>query len=423
MYLPMCNALRFHSSPGSSLPLAYWVAGVAALLLLGALTVPAHAQSTQDEREETEARLDALRTQINRDQERLRTTEREANATRDRLNELNREIALRQELVDTYERRLRQLQQQQRQARDTLQTLDAARSELVEEYKARADHAYRYGRLHDLALILSSKSINQMIVRVRYLRQFAAQRRSRRSAIQDAQATIEAQQEELAASQRETQQLLTDARSERNRLQGLRRDRRQVVDELRAEQSALREEIERKQASVQELQDQIEALIAEADAASQGTGRTGVLSDAAYERLSASFADNRGQLPWPVEGAITEDYGNQVDPVHGTTTNNPGITIATNPRDPVHSVFDGSVSGIDFVPGFGTYLVIRHGDFLSVYSNLSELDVSMGESVSAGERVGWAGTENEPRGAGVFFAIFDMESNASNDPTQWLRSR
>ena len=401
------------------------VAGFAVLLLLmGSLTVPVQAQSAQEERRETEARLEALRTQIDRDQERLRSTEREANATRDRLNELNREIALRQELVDTYERRLRQLQQQQRQARDTLQTLDAARAALVEEYKSRADHAYRYGRLHDLALILSSKSINQMIVRVRYLRQFASQRRSRRSAIQDAQATIEAQQEELAASQRETQQLLTEARSERNRLQGLRRDRRQVVASLRAEQSALREEIERKQESVQELQDQIEALIASANERSEGSSDgISVLSEAAYARLSSSFAENRGRLPWPVEGAITEEYGNQVDPVHGTTTNNPGITIATNPRDPVRSVFDGSVSGIDFVPGFGTYLVIRHGDFLSVYSNLSELDVAMGESVSAGERIGWAGTQSEPRGAGVFFAIFNMDSNASNDPTRWLRSR
>ena len=422
MSLPMCTALRFRSF--LSWPFA--VPGRACLVLmlvLGGLAVPAAAQSPEAEREETESRLEALRNQISRDQERLRSTEREASATRDRLNELNREIALRQELVDTYERRLRQLQQQQRQVRDTLQTLDAARAALMREYKARADHAYRYGRLHDLALILSSKSINQMIVRVRYLRQFAAQRRARRSAIQDAQSTIAAQQEELAASQRETQRLLTEARSERNRLQGLRRDRRQVVEELRAEQSALREEIERKQASVQELQAQIEALIAEADEAAQGDGSTGVLSDAAYARLSSSFAENRGRLPWPVEGAITEDYGNQVDPVYGTTTNNPGITIATNPRDPVHSVFDGSVSGIDFVPGFGTYLVIRHGDFLSVYSNLSELDVSMGESIRAGERIGWAGTENEPRGAGVFFAIFDMKENASNDPTQWLRSR
>ncbi len=418
MYPLMCNALRFRSCLFGSCLLV--------LLMLGGMLgpAPAHAQSTEEERAETEDRLNALREQIDRDQERLRTTEREANATRERLDELNREIALRQELVDTYERRLRQLQQQQREARDTLQTLDSARDQLVQEYKSRADHAYRYGRLHDLALILSSKSINQMIVRVRYLRQFASQRRSRREAIQDAQATIESQQEELRASQRETQRLLTEARSERNRLQGLRRDRRQVVEELRAEQSALREEIERKQASAEELQQQIEALIAAADEEAEASGnRAGGLSEAAYERLSSSFAENQGQLPWPAEGAITEGYGNQVDPVHGTTTNNPGITIATNPRDPVRSVFDGSVSGIDFVPGFGTYLVIRHGDFLSVYSNLSDLDVAMGESVSAGERIGWAGTENEPRGAGVFFAIFDVDSNAPNDPTQWLRRR
>lgn len=424
MYPLMCNALRFRSYSFCSVRTV--VVGITVLLgLLGGLlgSPTAHAQSTAEEREETEERLNALRTQINRDQERLRSTEREANATRERLDELNREIALRQELVDTYERRLRQLQQQQREARDTLQTLDSARDELVQEYKSRANHAYRYGRLHDLALILSSKSINQMIVRVRYLRQFAAQRRSRRDAIQEALTTIESQQEELAASQRETQQLLTEARSERNRLQGLRRDRRQVVEELQAEQSALREEIEEKQASVEELQQRIEDLIAESQNESGGSTGTGGLSEAAYERLSSSFAENRGQLPWPAEGAITEGYGDQVDPVHGTTTNNPGITIATNPRDPVHSVFDGSVSGIDFVPGFGTYLVIRHGDFLSVYSNLSELDVSMGESVAAGERIGWAGTESEPRGAGVFFAIFDVDSNGSNDPTEWLRRR
>ncbi|MES3628816.1 MAG: peptidoglycan DD-metalloendopeptidase family protein [Longimonas sp.] len=380
-------------------------------------------QSPEEERAVTEERLESLREQIERDQERLRTTERRASDTRDRLDELNREIALRQELVETYERRLRQLQQQQRAARDTLQTLDSARATLVREYKARANHAYRYGRLHDLALILSSKSINQMIVRVRYLRQFSAQRRSRRNAIQEAQATIEAQQAELRASQQRTQELLTDARAERNQLQGLRRDRRQVIAELQAEQSELRDEIEAKRASVEELQQRIQDLIAAAEEEARGEGSTAALSDAAYERLSASFAENRGQLPWPAQGAITESYGDQVDPVHGTTTNNPGITIATNPRAPVRSVFDGSVSGIDFVPGFGIYLVIRHGNFLSVYSNLSDLDVSMGDTVSAGDRIAWAGTENEPRGAGVFFAIFDMNASGSDDPTRWLRRR
>ena len=403
---------------------------IVALSVMGGLllmpSLPVWAQETpSDEREATEERLESLREQIERDQQRLQRTEREAADTRERLEELNREIALRQELVDTYERRLNELQAQQSSARDTLQQLDRERAALLEEYKARATHAYRYGRLHDLALVFSSNSINQMIVRVRYLRQFADQRRSRRDAIQEAQASIEEQQSDLQASQARTQELLVEARSERNQLQNLHRDRRSVVEELQAEQADLRDEIEETRASVEELEQRIQEMMAEATAEgdAEEAGGARVLSEAAYAELSTSFAENRGQLPWPVDGAITETYGDHVDPVHGTTTNTPGITIATNPGAPVYSVFDGTVSGVDFVPGFGTLLMVRHGDYLSVYSNLSDLDVSMGDSIAAGDQIGQAGTDSEPRGAGLFFAIFDMDASSSDNPTHWLRSR
>jgi septal ring factor EnvC (AmiA/AmiB activator) len=75
------------------------------------------------------------------------------------------------------------------------------------------------------------------------------------------------------------------------------------------------------------------------------------------------------------------------------------------------------------VPGYGTYLVVRHGEYLSVYSNFSSLYVSQGETVEAGQVLGLAGTEAEPRGAGVFFAVFDRSESTSVDPTQWLSSR
>ena len=99
------------------------------------------------------------------------------------------------------------------------------------------------------------------------------------------------------------------------------------------------------------------------------------------------------------------------------------ILIATNPEEQVRAVFRGTVSGIDFVPGYGTYLVLRHGEYLSVYSNFSSLYVSQGEQVEAGEVLGLAGTEDEPRGAGVFFAVFDRSKSTSVDPTQWLSAR
>jgi murein DD-endopeptidase MepM/ murein hydrolase activator NlpD len=120
---------------------------------------------------------------------------------------------------------------------------------------------------------------------------------------------------------------------------------------------------------------------------------------------------------------VTEGFGNRVDPVHGTETYHPGILIATNPEQSVRAVFEGVVTGIDFVPGYGTYLVIRHGDYLSVYSNFSTLFVSQGDRVDTGEVIGHAGTANEPRGAGLFFAVFDKNKNTSVDPMRWLGGR
>jgi septal ring factor EnvC (AmiA/AmiB activator) len=139
--------------------------------------------------------------------------------------------------------------------------------------------------------------------------------------------------------------------------------------------------------------------------------------------LSASFEQNKGELPWPAKGAITEGFGNRVDPVHGTKTYHPGILIATNPEEQVRAVFRGTVSGVDFVPGYGTYLVLRHGDYMSVYSNFSTLYVAQGDTVESGEVIGLSGTDDQPRGAGVFFAVFDRSKSTSVDPTTWLTAR
>jgi septal ring factor EnvC (AmiA/AmiB activator) len=79
------------------------------------------------------------------------------------------------------------------------------------------------------------------------------------------------------------------------------------------------------------------------------------------------------------------------------------------------------VAAIDFVPGYGQYLVVRHGDYLSVYSNFSDVYVTEGQSLEAGQLLGRAGTEDEPRGAGVFFAVFDKTTGEAVNPRRWLR--
>ncbi|MFO8099004.1 MAG: peptidoglycan DD-metalloendopeptidase family protein [Salinibacter sp.] len=408
-----------------------WSVGSAclwAVFLSACLSTAAQAQEDpRAQRESTQQRLQTLEDQIQRQQERLQETAEEAESSQQELEELQREIALREELVDTYQQRLRQLETERRQLRDTLETMQERLATLRSEYQDRARHAYMYSRLPDLALILSARSINQMLVRVRYLQRFAQKRQQQRASVQQAADEVEASRAELAETREETEQLLAEARTERQNLEALESDRQEVVAELRTRRSELQSEIEEKKAQAQQLESQLQALSEEiarrSEAAEDGEGTSDGRRPSEWADLSASFEDNRGELPWPAEGAISEKFGNRVDPVHGTETYHPGILIATDPGREVRSVFQGTVGGVDFVPGYGTYLVIRHGDYLSVYSNFSTLYVSEGETVEAGEVIGEAGTDAEPRGPGLFFAVFDRSENTSVDPTAWLAAQ
>lgn len=398
----------------------HWLARCSlALWLMSALVVQvAPAQST--DRAATERRLEQLKAQIRQDQLRLSETAEEEAATRERLTQLAREIALRQELAATYQRRLDQLSAERDSLRTSLQSLSGRLRTLKAQYQRRARHAYKYGRLHDVALILAANSINQMLIRVQYLHRFAEQRREKLNAIRRASADLRARRAELRTSLQRTEELLDDVQAERANLRRLQQQRRAVIEELRAQRASLQEEIERKQSAAAELEARIREMIAASESDNAAAARTPA-ERAAYAELSASFEGNRGRLPWPAEGVITEPFGDRVDPVYGTTTRHPGILIATNPEAAVRAVFNGDVAAIDFVPGYGQYLVLRHGDYLSVYSNLSELFVTEGQSIEAGQLVGRAGTRNEPRGAGVFFAVFDKTTGAAVNPRRWLR--
>ncbi len=409
------------------------LSSLAVVLLLGAFVasglIPdrAQGQDITEQRESTQQRLEALKDQIEADEQRLREAAEAEKATMGRLGQIKREIALREELVSTYQTRMEQLRAERSTLRDTLDRLERRLNDLRSEYREHAVHAYKYGRLHDVALILASESVNQMLVRIRYLRRFAGQRRAQQAEIRSAAEQFAERRAELEQSQRRTEQLLAEARSERENLSRLQSDRQRVVADLRSRRSELRQEIEEKERAAREMEERIRELVARAEARDRRTGISAGTSAPAraaeYARLSATFQQNRGSLPWPASGAVTERFGNRVDPVHGTKTYHPGILIATNPEESVRAVFEGTVTGIDFVPGYGTYLVIRHGDFLSVYSNFSSLFVTQGDTVTTGEVIGRSGTSSEPRGAGLFFAVFDKKKNTSVNPIGWLASR
>ena len=151
------------------------------------------------------------------------------------------------------------------------------------------------------------------------------------------------------------------------------------------------------------------------------TREAGEVAEEEARALTGSFQQNKGGLPWPVSGVVTEDYGTRVHEVHGTKTVSPGITIQTSPSDAVEAVFRGTVARVTIMPGYGSCAIIRHGQYMSVYCNLSSLYVREGDRVRAGDRIAHAGTPSEPLGAGIFFGLFTGDGHI--DPEPWLRNR
>ncbi len=394
--------------------------GLISTCLIMAIAGPAAGQAVGD-REATERRLSELQEQITEDEQRLSETAEAERASLETLENLDRQIALREELVRNYGRRVRQITHEMDTLRLALDALESELNTLRRQYRTRAVHAYKYGRMHDLALILSAGSINQMLIRVRYLHRFTQQRRDRLGAIRRTGDELRTRREELQDMLARNEQLLREEQREQQNLEGLQQNRQRVIADLRAERSDIQQSLETKRAAAEELEDRIRELTAAASTRRQMREADDPEAAAAFIEMTGSFLDNHGELPWPTHGVVRERFGNLVNPVYGTTTPNPGLIIDTQASAEVRAIFDGQVIDVSVLPEYGTYVVIEHGTYKSVYANFSMTYVAEGEDVDAGQIVGRAGTDAEPKGMAIFFALFKEGSPV--DPEPWLAPR
>jgi septal ring factor EnvC (AmiA/AmiB activator) len=275
--------------------------------------------------------------------------------------------------------------------------------------------------MHDLALILSAKSINQMLVRVSYLHRFAEKRRTKLSDILSAGDELRARRAELEDVLARNEHLLSEAENEQRNLAQLHRNRQRVVTELRQQRSTIERSIEQSQVAASELESRIRELTAASSTRRRVAEAANPRAAAEFTEMTGSFLQNRGNLPWPTSGVVSEPFGDVINPVYGTRTPNPGLIIETPSSAEVRSIFDGQVIDLSILPEYGTYVVVEHGEYKTVYSNFSMTYIAEGDRVEAGQIIGRAGTEAEPKGTAVFFALF--KEGVPIDPLPWLIPR
>ena len=398
------------------------------LLVLFLAASPAAAQGA--EQAAAERRLSELKAQIEEYERQLSRTRREETDATEALSELDREIKVREALIASYREQQTVLNSEALGIQQSMAKLESDLAELRVEYAEHARNAYMRGRIGDLALILSAGSINKMIVRTRYLQRFSRQRQRKLEQIAETQQAMADRQAALDSSATRIQTLLAESRTEQQALARRKSERAALVTTLQQRRSGLQSELEQRQQDINRLESRIQEMIASAEAArrreadaARRTNNTAAAraAESAFVELTGSFRQNRGKLPWPASGVITGTFGTRTHPVYGTKTRSIGIEISTTPTAPVRSVFAGRVERVFAMPGYGTCVMLSHGDYATIYANLSSVNVQQGQNVRAGEGIARAGTADDPLGAGMFFGVF-AESEAV-DPADWLQRK
>ena len=389
---------------------------VLGLLLLGA------AASAQDTRrqESRKAQLEKEIAAINRQ---LKDNARSSSRALTDLALVRRKITARQELIAESDREIRALDDSIRVRQREIDRLQARHDTLSLYYNRLVRSAYknRDSRIWYM-YILSSENIGQAVRRFGYLKGLSRNMSDQARRIQETAAELEVEKERLSGLKVEAQALRSQRQADVDALKGEEGENASLVARLEKDRKKYQSDLQKKNREVEALNREIAAIIRKATSKSSGsTAKKGgkTTSTAVDEKLSSSFASNKGRLPWPVEGTVIESYGQHYHPVYKNVKLpfNNGVTLAVARGAQAHAVFDGTVAQVVVIPGYNQCVLVQHGSYFTFYCKLKAVSVKAGEKVKTGQVLGIVDTL---AGEDQFHFQLWKERTPQN-PENWLR--
>jgi septal ring factor EnvC (AmiA/AmiB activator) len=344
------------------------------------------------------------------------------------MNELavvNSKIDKREELIHTISAELIILENQMARNYSRLEDLNHELKELKDEYARMIYFAFKNRSAYDrLMFLFSSENFNQAYQRLKYFQQYSEFRKEQAAMILRKQAELEVKIAEIELQKTEKESLVDLKEKEIQHLDNEKVQKNTTLDGLRKKETDLRKNLREKETAARKLQEAIEAIIAEEirkSAASKPTAKGTEFSLTPEEKLlSDNFSANYGKLPWPTErGVISGTFGEHPHPVlEGIKVKNNGIDILTNSGSQARAVFDGEVSRVIVVPKYNNVVIIRHGEFLSVYSNLDQVRVKMGDIVTTKQSIGIIITDESRSRTELHFELW--KGKELLNPLEWI---
>lgn len=411
------------------------------VILCLASVLPAIGQKSAKVRELENQRKAAL-AEIEMTNKLLSETRRSAQNSLNRLNLLSQQILQRKKVISLLNQEINVIDKEIEDIRTELSKLGNELDSKRDNYGKSVQNLQKRLNSQDrLLFILSADNFSQSLRRMRYLREYADWQKRQAGEIMGKQRQIQEKRDELEKTREEKQQLLITRESESRKLQDEEVGQKREVDELNKKQRQLQADLKKKQQQANALNRQIEKQIAEevaraeaeARAAKEGESKSTVKERVAdskggyamtkeEKKLSDNFAGNRGRLPFPVSGqyTIVSTYGEQQHPeLKYVKTQNNGIDIQTTAGAEARAVFNGEVTAVFVVPGYNNSVIVRHGNYLTIYSNLIEVFVKKGDKVSTRQALGRIYTDSENDNSTILsFQLW--KEKVKQNPLVWL---
>lgn len=408
------------------------------------------AKKTVSEKVKLEQQKKKLMSDISATNKLLKETEKNKEAALQRAGLLNTKIQQRNALINTYRSQVTFLEGQINQNRKEISKLENQLNAMKSSYSRMIFLAYKNRESNDnIMYILAADNINSAYRRFNYFKQASDFRRLKAEKIKYVREGITKVTNELEEDRTQKARLLEEETGQRQLLESEKKEQEVLVVQLKGKEAELKKRIEKNERERINLEAKIKKIIDAEIAAEKKRAEEKARKDAEKKAaastpstkpgtttkpadkpvvmnvtpetraLSNSFEGNKGALPWPVEkGAITGNFGTHPHAVlKNITVKNDGIDITAPAGSSARAVFSGTVSGVFPVEGYGTVVIIRHGEYLTVYSNLADVSVSKDQKVKAKDKIG--NIETSENGKCVMnFQI--RKGSAILNPSGWL---
>ena len=359
--------------------------------------------------------LDRVKNEIEQLRKDITKTSIQTSSTLEQIKVLDHEIALLNHSKKLLEKENSLLGERINLTRDQLEISRRKLKSLKDQYVARVVHLYKYGKIQNIELLLGAASIDQMLIRYKYLKFFNDQEKLVLKNINMRIEEIERLERELSLDYQKQRLSLQMKQEQQHKYLARKKEKNQLVSKLKINSQNLSIQLKTAEKEYQKLYQLIVSLERKRKNRLE-SGETSI----DYTLNLKDFKKNKGKLPWPVKGTVIHRFGKQRNQALKTTINYTGIDIKAKTGSEVRAVFVGIVSMITYLSGYGNTIILDHGDgYYTVYSHLDEFFVEPDAFIEAGQVIGLVGDSGSLEGSKLHFAVFANQQ--TENPQNWLR--